>query len=218
MSNFRAGPQGQPRRRFSLATAVGTPDNPPSRHHGDGPHSGATARGCYVQATACRPRSVIVSQVTLIGRTPACTVPGLAVASPSSTKRPNIPIVKPCANKTDSVHPAGERASIRSARFCSAPGPLFRGLTAAAQALARRLLPPVRPRIGTNDAAARAHHARSECWHGHIASGGSSAGRRPEDRHVAGFSVLWRALPRAAASAPRRSSSSLMHYLRAARP
>jgi hypothetical protein len=36
--------EGRPPRRFSLAAAIGTPDNPPSRHHGDGPHPGATAR------------------------------------------------------------------------------------------------------------------------------------------------------------------------------
>ena len=33
----------------------------------------------YMPASACRPR--IVSQVTLIGRPPACTVPGVAVAA-----------------------------------------------------------------------------------------------------------------------------------------
>jgi hypothetical protein len=35
----------------------------------------------YMPASACRPRSVIVSQVTLIGRPLACTVPGVAVAA-----------------------------------------------------------------------------------------------------------------------------------------
>jgi hypothetical protein len=57
-------------------------------------------------------------------------LPGAAVASPSSTKRPNISSVKPCANKTDSVHPCGEPSSSLSARFCSALRPPFRGLTA----------------------------------------------------------------------------------------
>jgi hypothetical protein len=38
-----------------------------------------TPRGCYVPASACRPMSAIVSQVTLIGRPSASTVP----ASPS---------------------------------------------------------------------------------------------------------------------------------------
>jgi hypothetical protein len=54
-----------------------------------------------VAGEACRPRSVIVSQVTLIGRPPACTVPGVAVAIPSNTNRPKVSTVKPCANKTD---------------------------------------------------------------------------------------------------------------------
>jgi hypothetical protein len=61
-----------------------------------------------VAGEACRPRSAIVSQVTLIGRPPACTVRGVAVASQSNTNRPKVSTVKPCANKTDSVHPSGE--------------------------------------------------------------------------------------------------------------
>jgi hypothetical protein len=38
--------------------------------------------GAYVPASACRPTSVIVSQVTVIGRAPAYVIPGVAVASP----------------------------------------------------------------------------------------------------------------------------------------
>jgi hypothetical protein len=37
-------------------------------------------RGHYVPASACRPTSVILSHVTLIGRLPACTVSAVAVA------------------------------------------------------------------------------------------------------------------------------------------
>jgi hypothetical protein len=32
----------------------------------------------------------------------------------------------------------------------------------------RRLLPPVRPGVGTDDSAAGAHHARAERWHCHV--------------------------------------------------
>jgi hypothetical protein len=32
----------------------------------------------------------------------------------------------------------------------------------------RRLLPPVRPRVGADDSAAGAHHARAECRHRHV--------------------------------------------------
>jgi hypothetical protein len=95
-------------------------------------HAAAAAMG-YAPASACRPRSAIVSQVTLIGRPPACTVPGVVVASPSSTKRSKIPTVKPCASMIASVHPSGEPASIRSARFCSALRQPFPGLTTIAR-------------------------------------------------------------------------------------
>jgi hypothetical protein len=44
----------------------------------------------YVPASACRPASVIANQVTVIGRPPECMVPGVAVARPSSTRRPKV--------------------------------------------------------------------------------------------------------------------------------
>jgi hypothetical protein len=50
---------------------------------GIGAEPEVTPRGCYVPASVCRPRSVIVSHVTSIGRPPACTVPGVAVAAQS---------------------------------------------------------------------------------------------------------------------------------------
>jgi hypothetical protein len=89
--------------------------------------------GRYVLASACRPTSVIVSQVTLIGRPPAYMVPGVGVARPSSTKLPKVSTVKPCASKIASVHPSGEPASTLSARCNSTPTPRFRGLTATAR-------------------------------------------------------------------------------------
>jgi hypothetical protein len=45
-----------------------------------GPAPGATSHGRYVRQR--RPMSVIVSQVTLIGRPAAFTIPGVAVARP----------------------------------------------------------------------------------------------------------------------------------------
>jgi hypothetical protein len=64
--------------------------------------------------------------------------------------------VKPCARITGSVTPDYRRATV-------APGadrgsPPWRGASAAQP---RRLLAPVRPGIGTDDAASGAHHARA---------------------------------------------------------
>ena len=44
--------------------------------------------------------------------------------------------------------------------------------TSAAQP--RRLLPPVRPGVGTDDSAAGAHHAWAERWHRHVSGHGSA--------------------------------------------
>jgi hypothetical protein len=49
----------------------------------------------------------------------------------------------------------------------------------AGQALTRRLLLPVRPRIGADDAAARAHHARPERRHRHVIGPRVRAHNRP---------------------------------------
>jgi hypothetical protein len=53
----------------------------PACQFGRASRSPPTARG-YAPASACRPTSVILSHVTLFGRPPACTVPGVAFASP----------------------------------------------------------------------------------------------------------------------------------------
>jgi hypothetical protein len=49
---------------------------------------------------------VIVNQVTVIGRRPAYMIPDVAVVSPSSTKRPKVSTVKPCASMIASVRRA----------------------------------------------------------------------------------------------------------------
>jgi hypothetical protein len=61
-----------------------------------------------------------VSHVTSIGCRPACTVFGVAVASPSRTKPARSPTVKPCARMVGSVTPCGLPARISSARRWSA--------------------------------------------------------------------------------------------------
>ena len=66
------------------------------------------------------PASVIRTRTTSIGCRPACTVFGVAVASPSRTKPAIISTVKPCARVTDSVTPCGLRPSMSSARRWSA--------------------------------------------------------------------------------------------------
>jgi hypothetical protein len=93
-------------------------------------------------ASATRPASVIRTRTTSIGRLPACTVSGVAVANPSCTR-----------STADRLPDAARRSSP------------WRG-TSAAQP--RRLLPPVRPGIGTDDSAAGAHHAWAERWHWHV--------------------------------------------------
>jgi hypothetical protein len=134
----------------------------------------------YVPASACRPMSVILSRVTVIGRLPAYMIPGAAVASPSRTRPTSSSAVKPCASMIASVQPCGDPASSLSARFSSAPRQTFRGLTAIVQAFARGLLLPVRPRVGANDPAPRAYHARPERRHRHVVR----PGRRTDDRLV----------------------------------
>jgi hypothetical protein len=47
----------------------------------------------------------------------------------------------------------------------------------AGQALARRLLPPIGPRVGADDPAFRANHPRSEHGHWHV----TRPGRRADD-------------------------------------
>jgi hypothetical protein len=103
---------------------------------------------CYVPASAWRPVAVIVSQITLIGRWegPIRTVPGVALASPLPASSVNISSLKPCANKTDLVHPKCDSASIRSARSWSGSSPPR--LTAIAHRC--RLFLPVRPRVGAD--------------------------------------------------------------------
>jgi hypothetical protein len=96
---------------------------------------------CYVPASACRPRSVIVNQVTVIGRRPAYMIPDVAVVSPSSTKRPRVSTVKPCASMIASVRRAviagilnrQQRTTAYGHRFtANHVGDLRRNLTASA--------------------------------------------------------------------------------------
>jgi hypothetical protein len=91
-------------------------------------------------ASACRPTSVIVSQVTVIGRPQACTV----LRGPWRRRCKTVQhqaaqgLDREALRQHDlaSVHPSGEPASSGRARLGA--GAAFRSLTAAAQALARR--------------------------------------------------------------------------------
>jgi hypothetical protein len=94
---------------------------------------------------------------------------------------PAAPLRSPCARNAGSVHPFGEPASICGTRRCSRLGP---GSTRSPQllprqGLPRRLLPPVRPRVGTDDAAARAHHPRPERRYRHVVRPALGAQHRP---------------------------------------
>jgi hypothetical protein len=91
-----------------------------------------SARPVVAQSSACRPPSVIPTRTTSIGRLPACTISGVAVANPSRTRTINISIVKPCANKIASVQPRDKPASNLSARW-SAPSRDFCALIAIAR-------------------------------------------------------------------------------------
>jgi hypothetical protein len=79
---------------------------------------------CRDPASACRPRSVIASQVTV-----TCRPPGLHRGPRRRGREPvqhqvaKVSTVKPCANMIASVAPFGEPASSLSALFCSAPRP-----------------------------------------------------------------------------------------------
>jgi hypothetical protein len=63
---------------------------------------------------------VIRTRTTSVGRLPACTGSGLAVANPSCTRSTSRSVVKPCASMVASVAPFGAAASNRSARRWSA--------------------------------------------------------------------------------------------------
>jgi hypothetical protein len=93
-------------------------------------------------------------------RPPAFTISGFAVAKSARTILASSLTVNPCARNVSSVHPCGLPARIskprgaarRSGRgFVVSPPPLHAG-----QALAGRLLSPIRPRVGADDAAALA--------------------------------------------------------------
>jgi hypothetical protein len=94
----------------------------------------------YMPVSACRPRSVIISHVTVSGRPPACAVPDDAVANPSSTKRRNVSTVKPCASMI-AWSPSGraEAPAFFTAAFVrSAPLPVCAGHPHLSWAIVRR--------------------------------------------------------------------------------
>jgi hypothetical protein len=61
----------------------------------------------------------------------------------------------------------------------SGPGSIRAPPLHPCQRLPHRLLPPVRPGIGTDDAAVGAHHARAERWHWHVVGPAVRAQDRP---------------------------------------
>jgi hypothetical protein len=65
---------------------------------------------------AARPNSVISIHLTVSWRSPASFVPRSTFAKPSTTNRPSISALKPCASMSVSVHPVGLRESNSRAR------------------------------------------------------------------------------------------------------
>jgi hypothetical protein len=58
-----------------------------------------------------QPPGIDRTRTTSIGRLPACTASGVAVANPSRTRTVNVSVVKPCASMIASVTPSGLPAS-----------------------------------------------------------------------------------------------------------
>jgi hypothetical protein len=82
------------------------------------------------QAILARPFSVIASLTTPIVRSPAFTIPGVAVASPARINPPSSPIVKPLAFSSDSVQPPGQPVAGQARDLCGQViGPLLTSCT-----------------------------------------------------------------------------------------